>query len=56
MQNVLSYYDVAYDQSVELYEEAYNFVIKIYECIIFKNNDLYMICIMHLMMVLFEQI
>ncbi len=44
MQNVLTYYDVAYDQSVELYEEAYNLVIKIYECVIFKNNELFAKC------------
>lgn len=44
MHNVLTYYGVAYDESVELYEKAYNLVIKIYECIIFKNSELFAKC------------
>ncbi|MCI5774837.1 MAG: hypothetical protein MR210_09775 [Erysipelotrichaceae bacterium] len=44
MHSVLTYYGVAYDQSVELYEQAYNLVIKMYECVIFKNNELFAKC------------
>lgn len=37
---VLTYYGVTYDQSNELFEEAYNLTIKAYEAVIFKNKDL----------------
>lgn len=39
-QKVLAYYDVAYDQNVNLYNAAYDLVIKTYDCIIFKNSEL----------------
>ena len=39
-EKVLAYYDVAYDQNVSLYNAAYDLVIKTYDCIIFKNNEL----------------
>lgn len=40
LQNVLNYYNVKYNRSVYLYEDAHSLVTRIYECIILKNDEL----------------
>ena len=40
LNKILSYYNVNYNKDINVYNEAYDLTIKLYESFVFKNNDL----------------